>query len=41
VAQVDFVGDEEFAADDEEQDDAREDIGEGLVQAEGLRKIFL
>ena len=29
-----LVGDEEFAADDEEQDDARQDIGEGVVQAE-------
>ena len=33
--ELDLVVDEELAADDEEQDDARQDIGEGAVQAEG------
>ena len=34
LAQADLVADEKLAADDEEEDDARQDIGEGVVQAE-------
>ena len=33
LRRTDFVGDEELAADDEEQDDAGQNIGEGVVQA--------
>ena len=38
-AEMDPVGDKELAADDEEQDDARQDVREGLVQLEGLRDL--
>ena len=39
TAEVDLIADKELRTDDEEQDDARKDLGNGLVQAERRRNL--
>ena len=34
TAEIDLVVDEELRTDDEEQDDTRQDLGNGLIEAE-------